>query len=285
MQYGTSCCSVRPVSQLPLELPRSREAIEPYARSTGGWTLVKADAAETLARFPDQCVDLIFADPPYFLSNGGTTCSAGERVSVDKGAWDASRGRAEDRAFHRRWLEQARLVLKPTGTIWVSGTHHVIFTIGDLMDELGFHRLNLVTWYKPNASPHLAGRYFCHSAEHLIWAAPRKYEPLQHVFNYRTMKAENGGKQLRDVWTFPTPSAREKKHGAHPTMKPLGLLDRIVRSSSDEGALVVDPFCGSGTTGVAAVKLGRRFIGIDLATEYLDLSRRRLEGVSSEAET
>lgn len=264
-----------------MALPRTRAEIEPYARDPGGrWHLVRDDAAATLAKFPDQCVDLMVADPPYFLSNGGTTCSGGERVAVDKGAWDQSAGLASDAAFHRRWLEQARLVLKPTGTIWVSGTHHVIFTIGALMQELGYHVLNLVTWCKPNAAPHLAGRYLCHSTESIIWAAPRRYEPLRHVFNYEDMKRANGGKQLRDFWSIPvTFGADEKAHGSHPTMKPLRLIERIVLASSRPGALVVDPFNGSGTTAVAALRNGRRYCGIDLDTEYLELTKRRIAGL------
>jgi site-specific DNA-methyltransferase (adenine-specific) len=186
-------------------------------------------------------------------------------------------------------------VLKPSGSIWVSGTQHVIFSVGFAMQQLGFKILNTVTWYKPNASPNLSCRYFTHSTELLIWAAPQSGGKLRHQFNYKAMKEENGGKQMRDVWNLPrageeelapdgrgrlwsqlTPRQDEKEWGRHPTQKPLRLLQRVIASSTSPSALVLDPFCGSGTTGVAALALGRRFVGIDLDALYLDLSERRL---------
>jgi site-specific DNA-methyltransferase (adenine-specific) len=188
-------------------------------------------------------------------------------------------------------------VLKPSGTIWVSGTQHVIFSVGYAMQELGFHLLNTVTWFKPNAAPNLACRFFTHSTEILLWASPMRSKPLAHRFNYRDMKQVNGGKQMRDlwevaerpepggaqvVWPLPTPGSREKLHGRHPTQKPLALLERVIAASSIEGDLVLDPFAGSGTTGVAAMRSGRRFLGVEMNQEYLDLAARRiraLEGV------
>ena len=185
--------------------------------------------------------------------------------------------------------------------MWVSGTQHVIFSIGFAMQELGYHLLNTITWYKPNAAPHLACRYFTHSTEFLIWASPKKRQPLAHTFHYAEMKRENGGKQMRDVWpitsefeapepggepviwSLPTPGKLEKTHGRHPTQKPIALLDRVIRCSTDPGALVLDPFCGSGTTGVAAVALGRRFIGIDAEPEYVELSRARIRAQLEES--
>lgn len=258
------------------------------------YRVVQGDSLDLLSRLPSSSVDLVFADPPYHLSNGGFTCQSGRRARVDKGEWDASRGLAEDHAFQRSWLREVQRILKPTGTVWVSGTQHVIFSIGFAMQELGYHLLNTITWYKPNASPHLACRYFTHSTEFLIWASPKKRQPLAHTFHYAEMKRENGGKQMRDVWpitsdfetpepggepviwSLPTPGKLEKTHGRHPTQKPIALLDRVIRCSTDPGALVLDPFCGSGTTGVAAVALGRRFIGIDAEPEYVELSRARI---------
>ncbi len=267
------------MSQLGLPIGRARGVITPWARDpalTSRWTLVHGNSIEIMKLIPDRSIDLVFADPPYFLSNGGTTCKSGARVSVAKGDWDESRGVLEDHAFHLAWLEQARAVLKPTGTIWVSATHHALFSIGFAMQKLGFHVLNLVSWCKPNASPNLAGRMFTHSTEHLIWASPFESSPLAHEFRYQAMKESNGGKQMRDYWTIPTTPKREKSCGAHPTQKPEALLDRVVRASTLPGALVLDPFCGSGTTGVVAVKQGCRFIGVDLDTAYLELTRRRL---------
>jgi site-specific DNA-methyltransferase (adenine-specific) len=263
------------------------------------WALVQGDCVEALEKLPPHSVDVAFADPPYMLSNGGTTCQSGRRVSVNKGAWDASRGIASDTAFQARWLEAVRRVLKPSGTIWVSGTQHVIFSIGYAMQELGFHLLNTVTWYKPNASPNLACRFFTHSTEILLWASPSRSRPLAHRFNYRAMKAVNGGKQMRDlweiserpepggeqvIWSVPTPGPREKVHGRHPTQKPLGLLERVVAASAAPGDLVLDPFSGSGTTGVAAVQAGCRFLGMERDPAYVDLAARRLRAAALDPE-
>ena len=269
------------------------DALPGAAAGGRGWSLVHGDCVAALEQLPPHSVDLVFADPPYMLSNGGTTCQSGRRASVNKGAWDASGGVAADHGFQRRWLEAARRVLKPSGTIWVSGTQHVIFSIGFAMQELGFHLLNTVTWYKPNASPNLACRFFTHSTEILLWASPSKARPLAHRFNYRAMKDANGGKQMRDlwqiceqpapggeqvVWSVPTPGPREKVHGRHPTQKPLALLERVVAASAAPGDLVVDPFAGSATTGVAALQAGCRFLGMERDPAYLDLAMRRLRG-------
>ncbi len=265
--------------------------------------LYRGDSLELLAHIEPRSIDLIFADPPYFLSNGGFTCQNGERAPVAKGEWDASRGVESDHSFTTEWLKACQRLLKPTGTIWVSGTQHVIFSVGFAMQQLGYKLLNTVTWYKPNASPHLACRYFTHSTEILIWASPTPSKPLQHIFNYSDMKAENGGKQMRDVWALPrtgdeevdtegdgrvwslvTPYKVEKKFGKHPTQKPVALLERIIAASTVPGARVLDPFCGSGTTGVAAVKLNRRFVGFDLDERYLEIAKQRIdEGLASRA--
>ena len=255
------------------------------------WALVQGDCLEALERLPPGAVDLAFADPPYHLSNGGTTCQGGRRVKVDKGAWDASRGVTEDHAFQARWLQAVRRALKPGGTLWVSGTQHVIFSIGYAMQELGYHLLNTVTWYKPNASPNLACRFFTHSTEILLWASPTRARPLAHRFNYREMKSRNGGKQMRDlweicerpvpggeqvVWSIPTPGPREKALGRHPTQKPLALLERVLAASAAPGDLVLDPFSGSGTTGIAAIRAGCRFLGLEREAGYVELAARRL---------
>jgi site-specific DNA-methyltransferase (adenine-specific) len=270
--------------------------IEPFYRSADdAWTLYAGDTLELLPQLPEQSVDLIFADPPYYLSNGGTTCHAGQRVAVHKGDWDRSAGVASDHEFHLRWLGACQRLLKPSGTIWISGTHHAIFSIGYAMQELGFHMLNTVTWTKTNAPPHLAGRMFAHSTELLIWAAPARGPRLLHTFNYAAMKQANGGKQMRDVWqnvwgedelndggegvlwTIPTAPRSEKRLGKHPTQKPLRLLERIVLACTDPGAVVLDPFSGSSTTGMAALKHGCRYVGIEWDERYLDLGRRRIE--------
>lgn len=274
--------------------PSLRERV--YARGKD-FVLYRGDSLELLESFEDHSFDLIFADPPYFLSNGGFTCKSGRRAPVGKGEWDASRGVEDDHRFTTAWLAACKRVLKPTGTLWVSGTQHVIFSVGFAMQRLGYKLLNTVTWYKPNASPNLSCRYFTHSTELLVWASPGAKGKLQHRFNYARMKEDNGGKQMRDVWNLPrtgeeelapdgqgrlwsiiTPRKGEKAHGAHPTQKPLALLERVLLSSTEEDALVLDPFSGSGTTGVAAVRLGRRYVGIELDPKYLALSSERISG-------
>jgi site-specific DNA-methyltransferase (adenine-specific) len=236
--------------------------------------LLLGDCIEVMKRLPAASVDVVFADPPYNLSNGGGTCHGGQWVCVDKGEWDKSRGLAEDHAFNLAWLAECKRVLKRNGTIWVSGTYHAIYSIGFALQTLEYKILNDICWFKPSASPNLSGRYFTASHETLIWAARDKSS--RHTFNYEAMKAENGGLQMRSMWPMHSTPQREKTHGKHPTQKPLSLLRRIIRASTKPSDLILDPFCGSGTTGVAALELGRRFIGIDLSPEYLQLAERRV---------
>jgi len=231
---------------------------------------------------------MIFADPPYNLSNGGITCHAGRMVSVNKGDWDKSNGIDKDHEFVIDWLTACRRVLKDDGTIWVSGTMHKIYSIGFALQQLGYKLLNDISWFKPNAAPNLSCRYFTHSHETLLWVA--KSENSKHKFDYQLMKQIAGGKQMRslwkdidvedepqDIWSITTPTKTEKKFGKHPTQKPVALLERIILASTNSGDVILDPFTGSSTTGVAAVRHNRRFIGIDNNTEYLELSVKRLE--------
>jgi site-specific DNA-methyltransferase (adenine-specific) len=226
------------------------------------------------AKYPDGVFDMIFADPPYFLSNGGITCHNGRMVKVDKGDWDKSRGEELNHEFNTEWLRRCQRVLKPDGTIWITGTHHVIFSVGFSMQQLGFKLLNTITWEKPNPPPNLSCRYFTHSTETVIWAA--KSAKSKHLFNYALMRKENAGKQMKSVWTMTAPSGDEKKYGKHPTQKPLALVERCIRASTAEGALVFDPFLGGGTTAVACVRTGRRCVGIELDTAHLDVCIKRL---------
>ncbi len=220
--------------------------------------------------------DMIFADPPYFLSNGGISVQSGKKVCVDKGTWDKSAGRERDREFNRTWLTVARHVLKPSGTIWISGTFHNIFSIAELLTELDFKILNAVTWVKTNPPPNLSCRYLTHGSEIILWA--RREKKVPHHYNYDLMHMIAGNRQMRDVWSLPAIAPWEKTHGKHPTQKPLGLLTRIILASTRHGDTIFDPFVGSGTTGIAANLVGRRFIGIDRETEYLEMSRvRRLD--------
>lgn len=221
---------------------------------------------------------MIFADPPYFLSNGGISVQSGKQVSVNKGAWDKSRGQDEDFAFTLKWLRAARNVLAPNGTIWISGTYHNSFQVATALTDLGYKILNVVTWQKTNPPPNLSCRYFTYSTEFVIWA--RREKSVPHYFNYDLMRKINGGQQMRDVWTMPAIGRWEKAFGKHPTQKPLALLCRILLASTQENAWVLDPFTGSSTTGIACAMLNRRFLGIDLQKEFLDLSIRRFQDVS-----
>jgi len=219
---------------------------------------------------------MIFADPPYNLSNDGTTVHAGKRVSVNKGDWDRSKGVAEDFEFHNEWIAQCKRVLNPNGTIWISGTYHSIYTCGYALQLQGWRMLNDVAWYKPNAAPNLGCRMFTASHETILWASVSKKS--KHTFNYSEMRGgsfpgdiiKNPGKQMRSVWSIVTPSKNEKVHGKHPTQKPEAVLDRIIRASTNPGDVVLDPFSGSATTGVVALRHDRKYIGIDLSAEYID---------------
>ncbi len=236
--------------------------------------IYQGDCLEILAAIPESSVDLVFADPPYFLSNGGITCHAGKMVSVNKGDWDKSRGADSNHEFNRAWLAACQRVLKPNGSIWVSGTAHVIHSVGFAMQQLGFKLLNDISWVKPNPPPNLSCRYFTHATETIIWAA--KNAKSRHTFNYKLMKDANRGKQMKSVWEIYPPEAWEKRFGKHPAQKPVALLERILLASSHEGDLVLDPFSGSGTTLLAALRLRRHALGCELSPEFLTLSLRRL---------
>ena len=237
--------------------------------------LLHGDCLQLLDSVEKESVDLIFADPPYFLSNDGITCHSGKMVSVNKGNWDKIGSFDEKHAFNRQWIKLCKQVLKPSGSIWISGTYHNIYSIGAALEQEGFAIINNVTWQKTNPPPNLACRCFTHSTETIIWACKKEHKS-KHIFNYDLMKEENGGKQMKDVWVSSLTPPAEKKEGKHPTQKPLFLLERIIKASSSVGDLVLDPFCGSSTTGVAALSLGRKYIGIDSELEYLELSERRL---------
>lgn len=237
--------------------------------------LFNRNCFDILPNIPENSIDMIFADPPYFLSNGGITCHAGKMVSVNKGKWDISKGKEENYLFTLRWLRECQRILTPNGTIWVSGTSHIIYTIGYVMQDLGYRILNDIVWFKVNPPPNLSCRYFTHSTEIVLWAAKNKHS--KHHFNYSLMRKLNNNRQMLSLWSIKPPGPEEKKYGKHPTQKPIALLDRIILASTRHGDIVLDPFSGSGTTGIAAIKEGRQYIGIELEEEYLKTSIKRLK--------
>ena len=264
------------VGPVPRPAPRNRPSAGDvfWTAPDQSVVLLHGDSLEVLEGLEPASIDLIFADPPYFLSNGGTTCKNGRRARVDKGGWDASRGPDANHAFNTRWLAACQRLLTPNGTIWVSGTSHVIHSVGFAMQQLGFKILNDIIWEKPNPPPNLSCRYFTHSTETLLWAA--RDRKSKHHFAYARMREENGGKQMKSVWRMCAPGKREKVHGKHPTQKPLALLERIIAASCPEGGRILDPFNGSGTTAVAAVRAGFEYVGVELSAEYLELTCDRL---------
>lgn len=245
-----------------------------YTNKNENSVLYLGDCLKIMDSMQKESIDMIFADPPYFLSNGGMSCHAGKRVCVNKGEWDKSKGIEETHKFNLEWLKRCQNILTKDGSIWVSGTSHVIYSIGFAMQQLGFKILNDIAWFKVNPPPNLSCRYFTHATETVLWAA--KNNNSKHCFNYALMRKINNNKQMQSLWSITAPKQDEKLYGKHPTQKPLALLDRIISSSTKEHDIVLDPFAGSSTTGVAAYRLGRNFIGIDSNKEYLNLSVKRL---------
>ena len=246
--------------------------------------LLKGDCIEILNQARENSVDAIFADPPYFLSNGGITCHAGKMVSVNKGKWDKSRGVKENHQFTFDWLRACQRVLKPDGTIWVSGTTHIIYSVGFAMQELGYKILNNIVWYKPNARSKLSHKYLTNATEVFIWAA--KNQKSKHYFDYQLMKKFNNGKQMRNVWRFTDEEEAEqvsivkglkdfasiidKKHiKKYIVQRPIDLIKRIILASTKEGDLILGPFCSNSTIGIIASQLNRKYIGIMLKNKYL----------------
>ena len=248
----------------------------PYFKSSDrAFTLLHGDCIELLKQFSFK-FDMIFADPPYFLSNGGISVQSGKMVCVDKGEWDKGGTPEHIDQFNEEWIAECREHLTENGTIWISGTYHNIFSVANKLTQLGFKILNVITWAKTNPPPNISCRYFTYSTEFIIWA--RKCPKKPHYFNYDLMKLLNENKQMTDVWRLPAIARWEKSQGKHPTQKPLALLVRIILASTRHGAWILDPFSGSGTTGIAASLTGRRYLGIEREKEYLDLSiRRRVE--------
>ena len=252
-----------------------------YYFETDNFKLIYNDIFKAIKKVEDKSVDMIFADPPYFLSSDGITCSGGKMVSVNKGEWDKTLSIKEKHKFNKKWIKECYRILKDNGTIWISGTLHNIYSIGMALEEEEFKIINNITWQKTNPPPNLACKTFTHSTETILWAR-KDLKNIKYTFNYEIMKKLNNNKQMKDVWTTSLTKPSEKKQGKHPTQKPLEILDKIILASTNENDLVLDPFCGSSTTGISAVRLNRRYIGIDNEKEYLEISKKRFEEIKEE---
>lgn len=243
-----------------------------YQSKDNNFCLYQGNSIQVLGQLKEQ-VDMIFADPPYFLSNGGKKIQGRRIVSVDKGDWDKADSLEYIDQFNQEWIDACNPLLKDNGTIWVCGTFHNIYSVEKCLKNAGFQIINIITWQKSDPAPTWGNLHFNFSSEYIIWA--RKNPKSKHYFNYELMKELNGGILMPDVWKLPTVGMWEKTCGKHPTQKPLRLLYRIVLASTRVGEVILDPFAGSCTTGIAANLLGRKFVGIDKSEEYLDLGVKR----------
>jgi site-specific DNA-methyltransferase (adenine-specific) len=266
-------------------ISRPIASIKPFYYSNNA-IIYNDDCLKIFSNIPENSIDMIFADPPYMLSNNGFTCQNGRKVTVNKGKWDKSNGFEDDSAFHNAWIAACRRVLKPEGTIWISGTYHSIYQCGYLLQKNNFHILNDIAWFKPNASPNLSCRFFTASHETLLWA--RKDKKAKHTFNYESMKnghfpedkIKRENTQMRSVWSIPSPYKDEKELGKHPAQKPVLLLNRIILASTKPNDIILDPFNGGGTTGVACLNIGERYyIGIEIENEYCKISSEKFNSV------
>ena len=243
-----------------------------YQSTDENFSLYKGDSLQILSQISNQ-FDMIFADPPYFLSNGGKKIQGRRMVSVNKGEWDKKKSSDDIDKFNQEWINQCKTLLKDNGTIWVCGTYHNIFSVEKCLKNAGFKIINIITWQKSDPTPTWGNLHFNFSSEYIIWA--KKTPVANHYFNYELMKQLNGGKLMPDVWKLPTVGLWEKTCGKHPTQKPLRLLYRIILASTKVGDIILDPFAGSSTTGIAANLLGRKFIGIEQDEDFLLLGKKR----------
>ena len=248
---------------------------------SNNFVIYNGNSFKLVKQIDEKIIDMIFADPPYFLSSGGISCYSGKQISVNKGDWDTALSISDKIKYNRKWIKECRRVLKDNGTIWISGTFHNIYSIGVALELEGFSIINNITWQKPNPAPNLACRCFTNSTETILWARKQltTKKKGKHTFNYGLMKEQNGGKQMKDVWLINLPKNNEKRYGHHVAQKPEALLERIILASTNENDLILDPFLGSGTTGVVALKLNRKFIGIEKEVNFLEIAKRRIDDV------
>lgn len=251
---------------------------------TSDFELWLGDSFKLLKTIDEKSIDMIFANPPYFLSDGGISCNSGKQVSVNKGEWDKPLTIEDRIKYNRKWLKECKRILKDNGTIWISGTFHNIYSIGVALELEGFSIINNITWQKPNPAPNLACRCFTNSTETILWARKQltKTKKGKHYFNYNLMKSLNDNKQMKDVWQIKSVTKSEKRYGKHPTQKPESLLERIILASTKENEMVLDPFNGSGTTGIVCKKLHRNYLGIDINQDYLEISKSRYNDIKGD---
>lgn len=233
--------------------------------------LYNEDCIKILPTIKTNSIDMIFADPPYFLSNDGLTINSGKIVSVNKGEWDKKENYDDVREFTKSWLKECYRILKQSSTIWVTGTSHNIFDIQPIMNELGFKIINIIIWHKLDPPPLIYKNKFKFSYEFILWGA----KGSGHYFNYKYTYKIND-EEMHDVWNLPAVSLNEKIYGKHPTQKPECLLERIILSSTRTGDTILDPFMGSGTTCVVAKRYKRNYIGIEKDNNYFNIAIKRL---------
>ena len=249
-------------------------------------TIIHGDSLVKLKRVPDKSVDLIFADPPYNLQLKNELYRPNHtKVSAVNDNWDKFSSFEEYDQFSIEWLTECRRILKDTGALWVIGSYHNIFRIGKILLDLGFWILNDIQWVKTNPMPNFKGTRFTNASETLIWCKKSENQK-KYTFNYKTMKAFNGGKQMTSIWTIPICSGNERLRDEngdklHSTQKPEELLKRVILSSTNEGDVVLDPFFGSGTTGAVCKKLKRHFIGIEREDKYIEIAKDRINNIST----
>src|SRR6201997_1602188 len=250
--------------------------------------IIVGDCVAEMAKLPERSVDLVFADPPYNLQLGGDLLRPdNSKVDAVDDDWDRFESFEAYDTFTKAWLKECRRVLKDDGAIWVIGSYHNIFRVGATLQDLGFWILNDIVWRKSNPMPNFKGTRFTNAHETLIWAAKSR-GGRRYTFNYDAMKMANDELQMRSDWTLPLCTGEERIKTAeglkaHPTQKPEALLHRVILASSKPGDLILDPFFGTGTTGAAAKRLGRRFIGIERETAYVELARERISRVTPAA--
>jgi modification methylase len=261
--------------------PRKRQVAETPRAGLPLGRILEEDCVAAMAKLPEACVDMIFADPPYNLQLGGNLFRPeGGLVAAVDDDWDKFETFGAYDDFTRAWLREARRILKPNGTLWAIGSYHNIFRVGAALQDAGFWILNDIVWRKANPMPNFRGTRFTNAHETLIWAS--RSEDSRYTFNYRAMKALNDELQMRSDWLFPICSGGErvKEEGggkAHPTQKPEALLYRILLACTKPGDIVLDPFFGTGTTGAVARRLGREWIGIEREKRYVKVARQRID--------